>query len=64
MYTSVIDERMFEPFIRKRIISRFVVAVWMASEVCEAFGCTALLLVSSSFFDNSFSFSIICESKR
>ncbi len=70
MYMSVIDERMFEPLMRKRMISRFVEDVFCAdtatalSEVCAAVGCAALLFASSSFLDNSFSFSIICESKR
>ena len=72
MYISVIDERIFEPFMRKRMISRFaeefcefVPVVWVASEVCEEVcvlaGCAASVFVSSSFLDNSFSFSIICE---
>ena len=68
MYMSVMDERIFEPFMRKRMISRFadafcefVPVVWVASEVCVLAGCAASVFVSSSFLDNSFSFSIICE---
>ena len=67
MYISVIDERIFEPFMRKRMISRFAeefcefVPVLCAG-ICEAVaGCAASTFVSSSFLDNSFSFSIICE---
>jgi len=49
MYMSVIDERMFEPFMRKRMISRFVDAVCAVSEVCALLGCVASVFVSSSF---------------
>ena len=67
IYISVMDERMFEPLMRKRMISRFVEEVFCAdtatalSEDCAVAGCAASVFVSSSFLDNSFSFSIICE---
>lgn len=59
MYISVIDVRMFEPFMRKRMISRFVDAFCAVSvvcalsevceEVCALLSCVVSVFVSSSF---------------